>query len=115
MLLSWHVQNFVVIGQIGYEQKHYKICLNFELDQNIVNGTGTMAEQIGKLGGRVWGRPILTGQKKSGQTYISPARLIPMRQQHKKIKYSQMTINWNSCNVSNTVIRKAMENFEGRL
>ena len=38
VLLSWGVQNFIVIGQICYEQEHYKIWLNFEFNQNIICG-----------------------------------------------------------------------------
>ena len=40
VLLSWCVQNFVVIGWIYYEQEYYKFLLNFKFDQNIISGTG---------------------------------------------------------------------------
>ena len=33
-------QNFVVIGRIFYEQKHYKFPFHFEVNRNIVSGTG---------------------------------------------------------------------------
>ena len=39
--LLWHVQNFVVIGRICYEQEHDKVSLNFEFDWNIVSDTAT--------------------------------------------------------------------------
>ena len=35
-----HVQNFIVISWIGYEQDHYKFSLNFEFDRNIISKTG---------------------------------------------------------------------------
>ena len=38
--LSWHVQNFVVIGRAHFKPEHCKICSNFEFDRNIVSGTG---------------------------------------------------------------------------
>ena len=44
VLLSWRVLKFVVIGWICYEQENYKISLNFELDRNIVSGTGARFE-----------------------------------------------------------------------
>ena len=40
ILLPRRVQNFFVFVLICYEQEHYKVSLNFELDQNVVNGTG---------------------------------------------------------------------------
>ena len=38
--MSWHVQNFVVIRRIHYEQEHYKFSLNFEFGRHMVSGTG---------------------------------------------------------------------------
>ena len=40
VLLSWHVQNFVMISQICCEQEYYKDSLNFKYYQNIVSGKG---------------------------------------------------------------------------
>ena len=38
--LSWGAQPFLVISRICYQQEHYKPSLNFEFDENIVNGMG---------------------------------------------------------------------------
>ena len=43
--LSWHVQNFVVISWICYEQEYYKIEFNFEFDCNSISGMGTRMEK----------------------------------------------------------------------
>ena len=40
MSLSWHVQNFVVIGSAYFKQEHSKFLSNFELEWNTVSGTG---------------------------------------------------------------------------
>ena len=40
VLLSWHVQNFVVIDSICNEQEHCEVSSNFEFDRNTVSGTG---------------------------------------------------------------------------
>ena len=39
VLLLWHVQNFVVIDLIYFEQD-YKVSLKFKFYRNIVNGRG---------------------------------------------------------------------------
>ena len=39
------VQNSVVVWRICYEQDHYKIAMNFEIDRNIVSVTGTNTEK----------------------------------------------------------------------
>ena len=38
--LSWHVQNFVVVGGVHFKLEHCKFWSNFEFDRNIVSGTG---------------------------------------------------------------------------
>ena len=44
VILSWRVQNFVVIGREYFKSKHCKIWSNFEFDRNIVSGTGACIE-----------------------------------------------------------------------
>ena len=36
------VQIFFLIDRMCYEQKHYKISLNFKFNRNIVSGTGAL-------------------------------------------------------------------------
>ena len=40
MTLSWHVQNFVVIGRVRFKPELCKIWLNFKFDRNTISGTG---------------------------------------------------------------------------
>ena len=46
VLLSWCVQNFIVVGWIYYEQEYYEVSSNFEFDRNMVSGTGRDGEEI---------------------------------------------------------------------
>ena len=45
MQLSWCEQNFVVISWVYLKPEHCKFWSNFELDQNIISGTGTCPAQ----------------------------------------------------------------------
>ena len=40
MLLSWRVQNIVVIGRIYLKLEHSEFSSNFEFDRNVLSGTG---------------------------------------------------------------------------
>ena len=47
--LSWHVQNFIVIGWAHFKPEHYKFWSNFKFDRNIINGTGAWSAQTRDL------------------------------------------------------------------
>ena len=44
--LSWHVQNFIVIGSLHFKTEHCIFLMNFEFDRNIVSGMGARPQEM---------------------------------------------------------------------
>ena len=69
VLLSWRLQNFVVIGWSDFEPQHYKISLNLEFEWNIVSGMGAWYQWIEssliwamacrQTGNKPWPEPVM--------------------------------------------------------
>ena len=58
--LSWRVQNIVVIGRVYFTLECFEFSSNFELDRNMLSGTGAMTNVpakepiMGQCSGSMW-------------------------------------------------------------
>ena len=74
LLLSWRVQNFVVISRICHEQKYGEIQFIFHFDRNIVSGTGARAWAGGYVSGILIVMPVYRDGM-SSCSWIKPVAL----------------------------------------
>ena len=59
MLLSWRVENVVVVELELLKPAHYKFWSNFEFDRNIVSGTGARTKHPESLSASVFYQTLM--------------------------------------------------------